>query len=94
MRLGKPFNGLIVATFSDDQNPAANTLAATIDWGDGSSSGGNVQSDGSGGYIVTGDHTYKTPPEHPAIVTISDTPHSYSAIVTDTVRMWPKTESH
>jgi len=43
---------------------------------------------------VTGGHTYKTLPEHPATVTISDNPNGYSAIVTDTVRMWPKTESH
>ena len=54
--MGKPFNGLIVATFSDDQNPAANMLAATIDWGDGGSSGGNIQLDSPGAYTVTGGH--------------------------------------
>jgi len=91
VRLGQPFT-LILANFSED---AAGTPSASIDWGDGSSAtAGSIQSVNSGGYTVTGGHEYMTPPEHPVVVSISDTANSYSAVVDVTVRMWPRTESH
>jgi hypothetical protein len=37
-------------------NPA--NFTATITWGDGSSSAGTIQSNGQGGYNITGSHTY------------------------------------
>ncbi|HTC95798.1 MAG TPA: hypothetical protein VK699_20310 [Terriglobales bacterium] len=92
VRLGQPFNNLIVANFSDD-NPG--TLSASIDWGDGATtSSAPIQLDGLGGYVVLGSHAYVAPPEHPATITISDSAGYPSITLTDSVRMWPKTESH
>ncbi len=91
VRLGKPFNLLIVADFTDDANPSPSGLSANIDWGDGSSSAGTI----TGSYVVTGSHTYRLPPEHPITITINDTINGYGPVsITDAVRMWPKTESH
>src|SRR5581483_9885256 len=91
VRLGQPFT-LVLGNFSED---AAGTLSASVDWGDGSgATTGNIQPDGSGGYNVTGSHTFVAPPEHPVVVSIADTANSYSTVVDVTIRMWPKTESH
>jgi hypothetical protein len=53
-----PFTGG-VATFID-QNPFgdASDFSATIDWGDGATSDGTVTAAASGGFIVSGGHTY------------------------------------
>ena len=91
VRLGKPFNLLIVADFTDEANPSPSGLSANIDWGDGFSNAGTI----TGGYVVTGSHTYRLPPEHPITVTINDTINGYGPVsITDAVGMWPKTESH
>ncbi|HZR29071.1 MAG TPA: hypothetical protein VFA71_09835, partial [Terriglobales bacterium] len=91
VRLGQPFT-LVLGNFSED---AAGTPSASVDWGDGSgATTGNIQPDGSGGYNVTGSHTFVAPPEHPVVVSIADTANSYSTVVDVTIRMWPKTESH
>jgi hypothetical protein len=48
-----------VATFSDSSgNGSPGSYQATITWGDGSTSGGMIFSDGHGGYAVQGTHTY------------------------------------
>ena len=50
-------NNVVVATFSDaDTANAAGDFAASIDWGDGTTTGGSVSSSG-GSYTVTGSHT-------------------------------------
>lgn len=56
---GLPFTGT-VASFTDaDPTLTPSSFAATIDWGDGSStSAGTVASNGAGGFNVTGTHTY------------------------------------
>jgi streptogramin lyase len=56
---GVAFGGLIVATFRD-ANPLATAAdyLAVITWGDGGFSDGLVASDGNGGFVVTGSHTY------------------------------------
>jgi RHS repeat-associated protein len=48
-----------IATFTD-ANPQASLgdFTATIDWGDGTTSAGAVQTNGSGGFQVLGNHTY------------------------------------
>jgi hypothetical protein len=49
-----------VASFSGDSDSAATEFSTTIDWGDGSApSAGTVVSNGSGGFDVLGDHTYR-----------------------------------
>ena len=67
---GGTFNGQ-VATFTDaDPNYAAADYSATIDWGDGSTSGGNVAASG-GGFAVTGNHVYAEEGRYAIIITIT-----------------------
>lgn len=69
---GTEFTGA-VANFSD-ANPSAplSDFSASIDWGDGSSSAGNVAANGSGGFIVTGTHAYTSAGTNPILVHIAD----------------------
>ena len=54
---GAEFSGQ-VATFSDaDTSTAATAFTASISWGDGSTSPGQVNG-GSGNFTVSGSHTY------------------------------------
>jgi Bacterial Ig-like domain (group 1) len=68
---GASFSGT-VATFTDpDTSATASEYAATIEWGDGSSSTGTVSgSDGS--FAVSGEHTYADEGSYEIKVTISD----------------------
>ena len=74
-----------VASFTDpDSSDPASDFAATIDWGDGSSSGGSV-SGGSGNFAVTGSHTYSAPGVYAITITINRLGNSpSSATATDT----------
>jgi hypothetical protein len=57
---GSSFNGP-VATFTDSNTALhANDFTAMIDWGDHTSSAGTVVANGTGGFTVTGTHTYST----------------------------------
>jgi uncharacterized protein (TIGR03118 family) len=71
---GSQFAGT-VATFTDG-NPLATTadFTATVSWGDGTTStAGNVSVNPSGGFIVTGSHTYAGEGANlPVTVTIND----------------------
>jgi hypothetical protein len=69
---GAAFNG-VVATFSD-ANPAApvSDFTATITWGDGQSSPGSVIRTATGGFQVTGTHTYAAGGSSAITVTIND----------------------
>jgi N-acetylneuraminic acid mutarotase len=86
---GGAFSGLKLAGFRDaDQNLTASMYSATISWGDTTSSSGLVTSDGSGGYTVTGSHTYVEKGTFSITVQISDldggtTSVSTSAAVAD-----------
>jgi hypothetical protein len=54
------FNGPI-ATFSDaDPGGASGDYAATINWGDGTSSAGSISGPSGGSFTVNGSHTYAT----------------------------------
>ncbi|MGH7137499.1 MAG: TIGR03118 family protein, partial [Pirellulales bacterium] len=67
---GQAFAGS-VATFSDDNlSGTAADFTATIDWGDGTVSGGTVS--GAGGFTVGGTHTYTVGGTYTATVTIDD----------------------
>ncbi|MGW1169157.1 hypothetical protein [Streptomyces sp. NPDC002550] len=71
-RTGVPFTAT-VATFTDaDPNAVAADFTAAIDWGDGTTSGGTVTANGSGGFNVSGDHTYARPGRKTVVVTITD----------------------
>jgi hypothetical protein len=55
---GVSFNG-VVATFTDaNSNATASDFTATITWGDGATSTGTVAVGTSGGFTVSGTHTY------------------------------------
>ena len=77
---GKPFSGTegvsaaqIVATFTDpDPAAAAAEYAATIAWGDASSSAGVISGLGGGPFTVTGSHAYKQEGSYTAKTTITD----------------------
>jgi N-acetylneuraminic acid mutarotase len=70
---GAAFSGVAVATFSDaDQNTAPSTYAATINWGDASTSAGTVTGNRASGFTVTGGHTYAEEGSFTVTVQISD----------------------
>lgn len=54
-----------------DSNDTAGQISATIDWGDGSRSGGTLAS-GSGRFALSGNHTYAQPGTYAATVTVQD----------------------
>jgi hypothetical protein len=63
-----------VATFLDaDPNQTALNFTATIAWGDGTTSTGTVASNGSGGFTVTGSHTYAEEGSYTTSVTVAAT---------------------
>ena len=67
---GGTFNGQ-VATFTDaDPTLVASSFTATIDWGDGTTSGGTVTASGSG-FAVSGNHVYEEEGRYAIIVTVS-----------------------
>jgi len=69
-----------VATFTDaDPNGTASDYTATIDWGDGSTSAGTVTASASGGFTVTGAHTYAEEGSHSVGVSIADAGGSNAA---------------
>jgi hypothetical protein len=62
----------VMGSFAGTQSTStASDFSATIDWGDGSSSGGTV--DGIGNYVVTGRHTYARASYWHATVHVTDT---------------------
>jgi GH35 family endo-1,4-beta-xylanase len=83
---GAPLVGATVATFSNP-NPAdtASSYTATIFWGDGSSSSGTITPNGSGGFTVTGSHTYADPASYTVSVQIAHVlGYTIPATVSDT----------
>lgn len=69
---GTAFTGT-VASFTDaNPNAPLSDFTATIDWGDGSTTAGNVAANGSGGFNVSGTHTYTSAGTNPILVQIVD----------------------
>ncbi len=69
---GTAFSGQ-VASFSDADGDPASHYTATITWGDGNTSTGTIQSNGSGGFNVIGTNTYAEEGSYPVTITITDT---------------------
>jgi hypothetical protein len=68
---GSAFSGTVITFTDPDPSGAAADYTATIDWGDGSSSSGQVT--GSGGALaVGGSHTYAEEGSYPVTVTLTD----------------------
>jgi IPT/TIG domain len=85
---GTQFSGS-VAIFTD-ANPGGTVsdFSATIAWGDGTTSTGTVAAGTSGGFVVSGTHTYTSTGSFKASVTISDIGGS-SAVANDTATVNP-----
>ncbi|HEU4934527.1 MAG TPA: FG-GAP-like repeat-containing protein [Pyrinomonadaceae bacterium] len=71
---------VLVATFIDyDNTKTAASFTASINWGDGTSpSAGTVTANGSGGFNVTGTHTYLTPGIFNVETTVADTNNNFA----------------
>ena len=78
---GQVFSGA-VASFSDADTQAAGDYSATIDWGDGHTSAGQVSQTGSGQYAVSGSNTYGEEGSFPVSVSITDTDGTSAAATT------------
>ena len=69
---GSPFTG-VVASFTDaDPNAVAGNYSATINWGDGHVSSGTVTANATGGFNVSGTHTYTEAGNYSIGVAIQD----------------------
>jgi hypothetical protein len=74
-----PVSG-VVSSFTDaDPGGTVSDYAATIDWGDGTSSAGTVGTSGSG-FTVSGSHTYQEDGNYPVIVHIADVGGSTTSV--------------
>jgi RHS repeat-associated protein len=76
-----PFSGL-VATFTSSPTGPASEFSATIAWGDGTSSAGTIAANNSGGFNVTGTHTFGDEATYWATVTVTDTTYGDQATAT------------
>ena len=69
---GSSFTGVVGSFTSPDPNDTAGTYTASIDWGDGTpATAGNVTTNGSGGFNVSGSHTYAAGGSSTVTVTIT-----------------------
>ena len=66
---GVPFSASLT---SFDSSDAAAAIAATVDWGDGTSSAGTIVPQGGGVFAVTAGHSYAMPGTYTASVTVQD----------------------
>ena len=75
-----PYSG-VLATFKD-ADPAATltNYTATVDWGDGTTSPGVVAANPTGGWQVSGSHTFAAPGTLPVKITINDAGGSATTI--------------
>ncbi len=86
---GHPFAGA-VATFTDtDPYSKPSDFSATIDWGDNSSSPGMVSFGPSGGFLVTGTHTYLQGGSGAIFVSVTRTSNGQQAFATTPLAVGP-----
>jgi probable HAF family extracellular repeat protein len=69
---GAPFSG-VVASFTDSDGGTLNNYTATLAWGDGTTSTGSIAANGTGGFNVSGSHTYATHGSFTLTVEVDDT---------------------
>jgi hypothetical protein len=80
---GQPLSNVLLATFSDAADEGDVTeYTATINWGDGTSSAGQVAPQ-AGGYTVTGSHAYAGDGHYTATVQVQDIGGSVGLIAAD-----------
>ena len=84
---GQALSNVTVASFTDsDTANSPSDFAATITWGDGSTSAGTV-SGGAGAFSVTGSHTYAGAGSDPVAVTLADDGGGASATANSTAQI-------
>jgi hypothetical protein len=84
---GQALSNVTVASFTDsDTASPASDFAATITWGDGSTSGGTV-SGGAGTFSVAGSHTYAGAGSDAVAVTLTDDGGGASATADSTAQI-------
>ena len=66
---GVPVSASLASFDSDD---AAADITATVNWGDGTGSGGTIVPEGGGAFTVAGSHSYALPGSYTASVTVHD----------------------
>jgi hypothetical protein len=81
--IGSPLTG-VLATITDP-SVSAGDLAATIDWGNGQSSVGNVVPLGDGAFVIEGVPTYTRPSSYTVAVTVTADNDGGQAETIDTV---------
>jgi hypothetical protein len=69
---GQAFTGT-VASFTDSDGDPASHFTAIINWGDGRRSLGTIAANASGGFDVTGSHTYRFGGTYHVLITLQDT---------------------
>jgi PKD repeat protein len=70
---GAPLSAPVAHFHDADPGRPPSHYAATVSWGDGSAAtSGAIAGDGSGGFVVSGDHTFLAPGGYTATVTIAD----------------------
>jgi hypothetical protein len=70
--VGRAFSGVVAKLTDGNPGATAADFTATIGWGDGATSAGTVQSDGHGGFVVLGSHTYAVAGHDTVTVSITD----------------------
>jgi hypothetical protein len=69
---GTSFSGPVAIFGDTDPGGTLSDYAATINWGDGTTSSGTVAVNGTSGFVVNGTHTYAEEGAFPVSVTIND----------------------
>src|SRR5262249_12250908 len=70
---GQAFSRAVASVRDTYTGDTASSLAASINWGDGATSTGTVVSNGRGGFLVDGTHTYAVPGKSSVGVTVTRT---------------------
>jgi len=71
-REGQPLVNVPVATLVDNSGAPLSDYSATISWGDGSTSAGQVVANGSGNFTILGSHTYAEEGNYTLTVSVSN----------------------
>jgi phospholipase C len=69
---GSAFNGVVTAFRDPGSDGTISDYSATITWGDGHTSAGTVQSDGQGGFTVSGGNTFAEEGTYTVTVLLQD----------------------
>ncbi len=69
---GASFSGNVATFASSDTSASANDFTATIVWANGSTSAGSIASNGDGGFVVVGSHTFAEEGTNAVSITIHD----------------------